>query len=158
MNILEFALNMEIEGNKYYAAQAELNKGNGLFLVFSGLAEDENKHAELIREKKAGVSSSLNKVKKTEVSNLFSDKSQKISEIKATPEQLDAYRFALEKEKESIDLYTDLLNKVENDKEFYEFLIEEEEKHFSLISDMVELLSHPKEWVESAEFGEREDY
>ena len=158
MDILEFAINMELEGNKFYAQQAETNKGGGLEIVFAGLAEDELKHAELIKKKKSGGEFSSQKVKKSEVENLFSDKDQKISDINPTPEQLDAYRFALDKEQESIDLYEELAEKSEGDKELFEFLIGEEEKHFKLISEMVELLKRPKEWVEDAEFGVREDY
>jgi rubrerythrin len=158
MDILDFAINMEMEGNKYYTAQAEANKDTGLAVVFGILAEDELKHAGLIKEKKAGGAFSSKKVKKSEAENLFADKSQKISDITASPEQLDAYRFALEKEKESIDLYKELSQKAEGGRELFEFLIGEEEKHFKIINDMVEMLSRPKEWVESAEFGIREDY
>ena len=149
MDILDFAINMEIEGNKYYASQAEANKDNGLAVVFNILAEDELKHAELIKEKKAGGAFSSKKVKKSEAESLFADKDQKISDITPTPEQLEAYRFALDKEEESIDLYTELSEKSEGGKELFDFLIGEEEKHFQIISNMVEMLSRPKEWVSS---------
>ena len=158
MDILNFAINMEMEGNKFYSEQAEAASGTGLAKIFGILAEDELKHAELIKEKKAGGAFSSQKVKKSEAESLFEDKDQKISDIKARPEQLDAYRFALDKEKESIDLYTELSQKTEGGKDLFEFLIAEEEKHFKIINDMVEIMSRPKEWVESAEFGVREDY
>ena len=158
MDILDFAISMEIDGNKYYSERADENKGNGLYQVFSLLAEDELKHAELIKKLKAGESFSSAKVKKSEAESLFSDKGQQISDIKPTPEQLDVYRFALDKEEESIDLYQELSGKLEGDKELFDFLIEEEKKHYKAIDTMVELLTTPKQWVESAEFGTREDY
>ena len=158
MDILDFAINMEMEGNKFYAEQAEANKDSGLAVVFKLLAEDELKHAGLIKEKKSGDIFSSQKVKKSKAQNLFADKDQKISDIKASPEQLDAYRFALDKEQESIDLYIELSQKAEGGRELFEFLIGEEEKHFKIVNNMVEMLSRPKEWVESAEFGIREDY
>jgi len=158
MDILDFAINMEIEGNKYYSKHAQKNKDNSLFVVFNLLAEDELKHAELLKSKKKDAAYSVKNIKKSKADNLFSDKDQKISDITASPEQLDAYRFAMDKEKESIDLYTELAQKTEGGLEFFEFLISEEEKHFNLLFDLVELLSRPKDWVESAEFGTREDY
>lgn len=158
MDIFKFAINMELEGKKYYLKQAEKNKDNSLFEVFKSLAEDEDMHAELISSKKKGSKFSKKSIKKSQAKSLFSDNSQKISEIKIVPEQLEAYQFALDKEKESIDLYKELSNKSDVDKELFDFLIEEEEKHYALVANMVELLSHPKDWVESAEFGVREDY
>lgn len=158
MDILEFAINMELEGSKYYTEQSENNKDNSLFIVFNKLAEDEAKHAEIIRNKKEDAKYSPKTSDSVSLDDIFADKAQKISDIKATPEQLDAYLFALEKEKESIALYNELFQKLEDDRELFKFLIAEEEKHFKLLSDIVALLSHPKDWVESAEFGVREDY
>ena len=50
MTSLEFAINLEIEGEKYYRKQAELNKDNYLKVVFELLAKDEKKHAEKFLE------------------------------------------------------------------------------------------------------------
>ncbi len=158
MNIFEFAINMELEGNKYYTQQAKANEGNELFEVFMKLANDEKKHAELIGEMKDGKKYSAAKVKKSEAQNVFSDKEKSISEIKVTPEQLDVYRFALDKEKESIELYTELMEKSDNESAAYQFLIAEETKHFEIVSTLVKLLENSKQWVESAEFGTRKDY
>ena len=46
----------------------------------------------------------------------------------------------------------------EQDKEVFEFLIKEEETHYSILEDIVSHVSRPIEWVESAEFGLREEY
>jgi rubrerythrin len=82
------------------------------------------------------------------------------SEIKEIPSQIDSYRFALEKEKESIDLYTDLKEKSESsdDKEIYDFLIEQEKDHYKTINSLIDFLTKSEDWVESAEFGVREKY
>ncbi len=158
MDILEFAINMEKEGYKYYTEQAEANKDNGLYEVFIKLAGDEDKHAKLIADMKDGKQYSPDETQESEAENIFSDKAQKISEIAVNPEQLDVYRFALDKEEESIELYKELMQKSEGDKKAYSFLIEEETKHYKVVSNIVALLENPKQWVESAEFGVREDY
>lgn len=158
MNILEFAINMELEGQNYYDEQARLNKDNGLFRVFSTLAEDEKNHAEILQNKKAGKDYTLTDTKFSSIENVFGGDDLKISDIKTSPEQLDLYRFALDKEEESIKLYKKLLSKADADKELFNFLIKEEENHHKIIENIVEMVSRPKEWVESAEFGVRDDY
>jgi rubrerythrin len=158
MDILEFAINMELEGSRYYTEQAEANKDNGLFQVFTALAQDEQKHAKMIGEMKAGDKIPQDKLEDSNAQNIFTDSAKRISEISSTPEQLDVYRLALDKEQESIELYRELSQKSKEGSALYEFLIGEETKHFNLMSDMVNLLENPKQWVESAEFGTREDY
>ena len=51
MNVFEFAIKMENDAEKLYAEQAELNKDNNLGVVFSMLAKDEGKHAEILQKK-----------------------------------------------------------------------------------------------------------
>ena len=41
MNILEFAINMELDGEKYYNDQAEITKDSYLKNIFLILAKDE---------------------------------------------------------------------------------------------------------------------
>lgn len=81
-------------------------------------------------------------------------------EAKGLPSQLDFYNLALENEQKSIDLYKESLSKAQNDDEkaLYKFLLKEEKDHFEIIDELVKLLTHAEQWVESAEFGTREDY
>ncbi|WP_363319176.1 ferritin family protein [Desulfosporosinus sp.] len=51
MDILEFAIKMELEGEKYYTEQAKINKDNSLSTVFLLLAKDENIHAKILKNK-----------------------------------------------------------------------------------------------------------
>ena len=48
--------------------------------------------------------------------------------------------------------------KDEQDKEVFRFLINEEEIHFNLLEELWSHLNRAEEWVESAEFGLREEY
>jgi rubrerythrin len=74
------------------------------------------------------------------------------------PEQADVYMLALEKEKQSIALYRELLDQSVEDKDLFEFLIAQEEEHQKTIESILETITRPGQWVESAEFGVREDY
>jgi rubrerythrin len=57
-------------------------------------------------------------------------------------------------------LYQDLLANAEGplENEIFEYLISQEKEHLTLFEELVTLLTRPEEWVESAEFGIREDY
>ena len=67
---------------------------------------------------------------------------------------------ALENEKASITLYQKYLSEATDDesKSLFEYLLKQEEGHYALIDQLVSIVSRPEEWVESAEFGLREDY
>lgn len=161
MNYLEFAIKMELDGEKYYLSQAEKNQGNNLNTVFLMLAEDERMHADILKKKFDKLSYELTE-KNTliEYKNVFEDLDDFEDEMKANPNQLDAYRMALDREEESIDLYEKMLKEAvdHKDKTLFEFLIEQEKMHYKIIEEIISHLSRAEEWVESAEFGLREDY
>lgn len=159
MNALEFAIKMELDGEKYYREKAELNKDNSLHRVCVMLADDEQKHAFMLTEKLQGKSYELKD------SAMLSDTKNVFQEINAMKNddlisQLEFYRTALQKEKESIELYQDLLSKAvdENEKELFTFMIKEESHHQEIFEELVMMLQNASEWVESAEFGIRKEY
>lgn len=161
MNILEFAINMELEGERYYTEQAEKNKGNNLYSVFSSLADDERTHADILQKKLGHLSYKMEENKTlVNLKNVFKDAEHFKSDIKEIPNQLDFYKMALGKEKESIDLYKRLLSETtgEEDSVFYNFLISQEEEHYEIIDGLIALLECAESWVESAEFGVRDEY
>ena len=159
MNSMEFAINAEHDGEKYYTEQAEINRDNDLNTVFILLAKDEENHARILQNKFNDLSYVLqdnNTLSKSK--NVFKGSGDFKNEIRTIPNQLDLYRFALEKEKQSIDLYKKLLSESTDDrtKKLFEYLIKQEVEHFAILEELVLLVSRPDEWVESAEFGEHE--
>lgn len=161
MKILEFAINMEVEGENYYLKQAELNKDNGLNVVFRALAEDERNHAELLRNKAKNEPCILKDSKAVaERSNVFTKLEDFKDRIMDIPKQIDAYREALKTEQDSIDLYTKLLAEEtdEKGKELFDYLIKQEQEHYVTLEELIFQLRKAEEWVENAEFGVRKDY
>jgi rubrerythrin len=160
LTAVEYAVKMEIDGERYYLAQAELHKDNGVAVVSRFLAEAERSHAQLLRDWMDRIPYSLeNQAPFTGVKNIFSDLGDFRSEIKVTPSQLDFYRAALELEQKSIDLYAGFLAGSEDPRELelFRFLVGEENRHFALLDELVTMLRHAEEWVESAEFGLRNE-
>lgn len=161
MNNLEFAIAMEKEGERYYLAQAELNKDNSLNKVCLLMAEDERKHAKILADLLKG------KREKLEDRDFFMDLKSVFDNLEETKDgavdaksQLEFYKDAQEKEKESIELYLKLRDAscLKEDVEIYDFLIAQEKEHYEVLGELIKLLTHGEEWVESPEFGLREDY
>lgn len=156
MNILEFAIKMELDGEKYYNDQAKIATDSSLKTVFLILAKDENSHAKILQKRSNKLSYELeNNETLSETKNLFKGIKDFKSDIKQLPNQLDLYRVALEKEKESITLYQKLLLESEDDesKEFFSYLLKQEKEHYEILDELVLQLNKSNDWVESAEFG-----
>ncbi len=73
-------------------------------------------------------------------------------------QQVDIYRSAQEKEKESIALYKKMAAENADAGDLSAFLVAQEEEHFLILDEIVKAVDRPNEWVESAEFGLREEY
>jgi hypothetical protein len=101
------------------------------------------------------VSTALTKAEK-----IFNDGEFIKSETFDIPRQRDVYESALRKEQESIDLYKEMKNEAKDpkEKEIFELLIKQETEHYNVFEGLIELLTKAEDWVESAEFGNREDY
>ena len=161
MNNLDFAMNMELEGKRYYEEQAANNKDNELYIVFMLLADSESKHAELLLKRIKLEELSLEaKSAVPEIKSVFAGLADFNTSMVKSPSQLDAYRLAVSQEEKSIELYQDMLNAAadQKDKELFEFLLQQEKEHLILFEELVTMLIRPEEWVEAAEFGVREEY
>lgn len=161
MNDLKFALKMELDGQKYYRQQAKLNINNELNTVCLMLAEDEKNHARILAD---SMSKKSYRLINTDVLEKAKNIFEGIGDIKYAGKekasQLDFYRIAYGKEKQSIDLYTMYLEKSEtaDEKELFKYLIKQEKQHYAVLDELAMLLSHAEEWVENAEFGIRKEY
>lgn len=161
MNILTVAIAMEVDLEKYYLRQAEINKDNYLNKIFTMLAKDEAVHAEILRRKADKLDYELKDSRTLEESkHFFSGMKDFKPETKDMPSQLDSFRLAMDMEKKSIDVYKEMYDETEDDKakKLFEFLIKEEEGHYRIIEQLVIHLTRPEEWIEDAEFGIREEY
>lgn len=161
MDIFNLAIEMEREGEKFYLDQEANTDNYGIKAVCSLLAKEEAKHAEIIKGRIEGKEVDLKKSDLEKcIKEIYPENQQFEIEIKAQPDQLDFYRLAMGKEKESIDFYKDILGKTQDEglKKTLGYLIEQEKGHYNLFDEMSQLLRRADEWVEAAEFGLRKDY
>ncbi len=168
MDIFDFALKMELDGEKYYRDQAEKVQYDDLKKVLIGLAEDEQRHYQIIQ---LAQNQTFKHIEAdpllSKIPNVFAvNKNKKfvpasnevISKLK--DEQFDVYNAALVKEKESVELYKKLKADAKGsaEKDVFESLMHEEEKHVEVIDNIIEMLNHVNDWVESAEFNHQDTY
>ncbi|MDF2908703.1 MAG: rubrerythrin [Herbinix sp.] len=159
MNTIDFAINMELEGQKYYLDLAELNMDNELNNVFLLLADSEGQHAALLEKFKKKEILNLNEqFIQPEFKSVFQN--LKYFHKEHSAKQLEAYRIACEQEEKSIELYKSMKANVQDglNEEIFDYLIGQEQDHLILFEELVKMVTRPEEWVESAEFGIREDY
>lgn len=158
MDALKDAIQMELEGEKYYTEQATASRLHNLKVVFGMLAEDERNHAGILNRKLEGQPYELHDGGHFPAKNVFDGMADFEIDIKKIPEQVDLYRLALEKEKQSIELYQKLLLETTDTMEMFEYLIKQEHEHYGILEEIIKMVNRPNDWVESAEFGLREEY
>ena len=169
MNIYDFALKMERDGEVYYRSLAEKVVDDDLKTVLQGLADDEHRHYQIIKSlqqqdgQNVNINPSLDKVENVFTVGLGSGlqpKKKGLLIANLWAEQLDVYRTALEKENESVDLYRKLTDnaKSQTEKIICEKLRHEEEKHAEILDTIIEMLNHVHDWVEAAEFNHLDRY
>jgi rubrerythrin len=161
MNPLEFAFQMENEGEQFYLKQAENFLETDLCVVFRILAATEHIHAGLLKARLTGLPVDLPEDQSMASARSVFGKIPDLHNLdESLPDQMDAYSLATGVEQRSIDLYLGLLQTASDPstQALLRFLLKQEQEHLALFDELTLLLSRPKEWVESAEFGPREEY
>jgi len=168
LNAFDFALQMELDGERYYREQAQKSSFEDLKIVFEGLADDEQRHYKIVQSIQNQTGNYLKPdpaldTFRTVFASYKDDLAAlnaKVDIKKLRDEQLDVYRVALAKESESVNLYKKLEEQAEKveDKKIFENLRSEEEQHQEVLDTIVAMLNNVSDWVEAAEFGNRGRY
>ncbi len=169
MNLFDFALKMELDGEKFYRGLAEKAEFSDLKTVLAGLAEDERRHYKIIQSVQQ---QSLNFIEAdpalSKRDNVFAAGAKKglaadnkeLFFAQLRGEQIDAYRAALQKEKESVELYGKLGEETKRpaEKDICAKLKAEEEKHAAVIENIIDMLNHVHDWVDAPEFNHQDEF
>jgi len=161
MNILEFAIKMEREGEAFYLEQAALFPEGELGPVARFLAGEERRHAEILQSRMKELPYNLEDVQVPDgIQGVFAREPEEMGNWGALSAQTAFYRLGAQKEDESIRLYEELREQreTEEDKTLFSYLVRQERQHLELLEQLSEMLRRSDEWVESAEFGIRPEY
>jgi rubrerythrin len=161
MDIYEFAMKMEKDGENYYRELAKMTENTGLRNIFTMLANAEVVHHNTFKKMKENekVEAAVTKIL-PEVKNIF----EKIREEEKDPDihitQTALYKKAQEIEKESMDFYLKHADDMNDpyQKEIFIRIAGEEKKHYFILEEIVNFVSRPETWLENPEWYHMEEY
>jgi rubrerythrin len=164
MNIYDFAINFEIESRKLYEKFAEESGNENLRGVFQGLAEEEKRHENILRQLKEDkkideVDSDILSTAKKAFELISKDLTDTKDNV-LPQQQVDIYKKAKEIEVDSYKFYTDKAEEAEKPEveKVFNRLAKEEKKHERIIDNIIEMVNRPNTWLEDAEWNHMEDY
>ena len=161
LEALQIAIQMEIDGKKYYlkASQESSNELGKRLLV--SLATEEDIHRQkfeeiynAIRSRKAWPVSDFQPDGGKRLRTIFAKTTEEMgSNIKSLTTELDAVQTAMSMEKKTYDFYKSQGGSVtyNAEKDFYETLAAEEREHHLVLLDYYEYLKDPAGWFVSKE-------
>lgn len=161
MDVFEFAIKMEQDGEKFYREIAALAQDEGVKNLMDLLAADEVKHAQVLERMRKNIAADLTETRiLAGAKNVFAGLLSRKDLVAASADQAELYRRALAIEKKSRDFYLKEAARAEREsvKLVLERIAEEEKKHAFLLENMIEFIQRPKTWLESAEFNHLEEY
>jgi rubrerythrin len=150
MNTLEMAMKMEEDAISFYEEAAKKTKYPAGKKMFGTIVEDEKRHVETITRIIKGLHitdkdvSPINNVK-----SVFDGmKSDMMKKVKASPDELNAFKIAMKMEQESVEFYKNALKTKTTDKEkvLLERLIQEEKEHYEIFSNTYQFLANTGSW------------
>ena len=162
MNVFEFAMQMEKDGEAFYRQIADKTKNAGLRKIFTTLADEEVVHYNTFKklfESTAVTAVESNALAKAK--NIFVEmKNSGGFDLSAETPQTEAYRKAMDAEKEAYTFYEKKAGetKVAAEKKILQAFAREERRHYRLLEHVLEFVSRPDSWLEDAEFARLEEY
>ena len=150
MNALEIARKMESDAIKFYTEAAEKTGYEAGKKMFQSITEDEKRHLAMISDLIKGMNITINDVNPMQrVSTVFETmKDQMMKKVEASKDELDAFRIAMQMEKEGGEFYQKSLAAATTDKEkaLFARLIEEERQHYEIFENTYSHLSDTGNW------------
>jgi len=154
-NLLQTAVHLEEEGYRHYSENADKASNPLSRRLLETLAEQEIQHKSIIQ--KLGESIDLSTTTTGDLDNdrveeavreVFKE-SEESERRKWHVEDLSIYQKAREMEEKSIEIYKQMLNEVQDQKqkEFLQNLIEEERKHLESIDNIQYYLTNTEDWL-----------
>ncbi len=155
MNVYQYAMKVEKEGEAYYRELASMSPNSGLKRIFSMLADEEVKHYNVFKNMMKKEKLNLNELNLlTDTKTIFETLRQEKDNINFNKEQIKFYKDAIAREENSHDFYIEKSKEINNkeEREIFVQIANEETKHRKILEEIVVFLEEPDNWIASAEF------
>ena len=162
MDIYQFAMQMEKDGENLYHDIRNRANQPGLKEIFTLLANQEAKHYMVIEQMSRG--NGLPQLSEEpvfdNVKNIFIMMKETGDDFQFNASEAEIYQKALKLETESQQFYQDKANEIaeESKKQLLLRLAEEENKHRILMEMLIEFITRPQTWLENAEWNHLDEY
>jgi rubrerythrin len=160
MDIFEFAIQMECEGQEYYHELASQTNHTGIKNILMMLADDEIKHQQAIE--KIRITTCI--MPETQVldnaKNVFRQIKDFGGQVDLSGDEEKLYRHAMDLELKSRSFYQDRADQVKTpeQKALFRKLADEENRHYQIMRNLVDFVQAPKTWLADAEFERLDEY
>lgn len=155
MNVYEYAMKVEKEGEAYYREMAAAATNSGLKRIFTMLADEEVKHYNVFKNMMKKEDMNLEELDLiTDTKTIFQTLNEEKNNVTFDAEQIKFYKDAIAREESSHDFYAEKAAELDNEKQKKIFLhvAKEEIIHKQILEEIVAFLEEPADWVASAEF------
>ncbi len=150
MNAIEIAIKMETDAINFYKEAAEKTRHPVGKKMFLSITEDEKRHLELLSQIFKEINISIEEVSPMQnIKTIFkSMKDAMMKRIEATTDELEAFKIAMQMEKEGIDFYKNAQTQAKSEKEklLFERLLKEEQQHYDIFANTYFFLSDTGNW------------
>jgi len=161
MNIFDFAIRMEQEGQAFYEKMAREASLPGLQTIFASLARDEEKHCDIfLALKREPIAVAMEESTALETARGVFDGLRAAAEEGTIKGDVDAYRYAMQIEAESFRLYEDAASR-EEQKPIRDLLLRiagEEHQHFNILENLHAFVNAPSQYLAWGEFSNLDEF
>ena len=158
MDLVDFAMQMELDGKAHYEKLEQMTPVPGLKKIFSILAADEDKHFDVMKGMREGIILEMaGSIALDAAKNVFQTVRLDETLVASMKTNLDAYRYAIKLEVDSIDNYEEMLKKDATKWRPAEValllkIIEEEQKHYNIMENIHDLIAEHDHYLTWREF------
>jgi len=162
MNVFEFAQKMELDGKDYYLQQAARVAVPGLKAIFRQLAEDEQKHHDVLvrlQQRNSGPMASTTVL--DDAKNIFEQLlSSEKPLVEVNGSDLEGYRQAMKVEADSFRFYEQAAAQEQDDsvRQLLLRIAEEEHKHFNILESVYDFVNAPNQFLAWGEFSNIDEF
>lgn len=150
MNAIEIAKKMETDAISFYTEAARKTKYPAGKKMFETVTLDEKRHLEMVTKLLKGLDFQIQDVHPMEnIRTVFEKmKDEMMQKVEATSDELEAFKIAMQMEKEGLDFYRKLALEAKTEKErtLFEKLAGEEQQHYDIFSNTYNFLSDTGNW------------
>jgi rubrerythrin len=150
VNAVEIAIKMETDAVVFYGTAAEKVKNKVGKKMFLSIIEDEKRHLRMLTDILQGLDITVKDINPMKnIRTVFEElKDEMMKRVEATHDELEAFRIAMDMEKEGVGFYRKAASEASSAKEkaLFERLVREEEQHFGAFSNTYFFLRDSGSW------------